>query len=204
MSRTSRSYTKERQSLTEAAVKSIKFKAEHRCFNKGDHFEFRPGLNLLVGDQGCGKSTLIACMCNDQSSEWDLDVDPVEYRFLDTEKQNPRTIGDLNYAKDVGFTIASKFMSHGQTLLPMVEACKDMKGYILFLDEPEAALSIRSQIKVANAIAEAAKHNQVIACTHNPYIIRKAEQVLDLERKIWTDPEEFIKHQENGKPGKKK
>jgi len=195
---------RERASLTEAAIKSIKFTSDYRCFNKGDKFEMRPGLNLLVGDQGCGKSTLISCMCDDKDDQWDLDVDPVEFRFLDTEKMNPRTVGDINNARDVGFTIASKFMSHGQTLLPMVEACKEMRGYILFLDEPEAALSIRSQIKVANAIAEAAKHNQVIACTHNPYIIRQARQVLDLERKMWTDAEEFIKYQENGKPGKKK
>lgn len=205
MSRTkSRSYSRERESLTEAAMKSIVFDKEYRCFKKGERYEFKPGLNLLVGDQGCGKSTIISCMCDDKNDQWTIDVNPVEFRFLDTEKMNPRTVGDLNYARDVGYTIASKFMSHGQTLLPMVEACKDMKGYILFLDEPEAALSIRSQIKVADAIAECAKHNQVFACTHNPYIIRKAKEVLDLERKMWTDAEEFIKHQENGKSRKKK
>lgn len=40
-------------------IKSVIFKKDFRCFNQGDKFEFKPGINVLVGDQGCGKSTII-------------------------------------------------------------------------------------------------------------------------------------------------
>ena len=40
-------------------IKSITFKKDFRCFVKGDKFDFRSGINVLVGDQGSGKSTLI-------------------------------------------------------------------------------------------------------------------------------------------------
>ena len=40
-------------------IKSIKFKQDFRSFKKGDEFTFKPGVNILVGDQGSGKSTLI-------------------------------------------------------------------------------------------------------------------------------------------------
>lgn len=40
-------------------ITSITFKKDFRTFKEGDTFDFKPGVNILVGDQGCGKSTLI-------------------------------------------------------------------------------------------------------------------------------------------------
>lgn len=36
-------------------LKTIIFKKDHRCFKEGETFNFRPGVNLLVGDQDTGK-----------------------------------------------------------------------------------------------------------------------------------------------------
>lgn len=177
------------------ALRSIKFLDSHICFEKGEKFEFLPGLNVLVGDQGSGKSTLLRCLNNDQDDAWKLDVDSVESRFLDTEKDNPRIASDLSYSKNIMFSVQSRFMSHGQTLLPMILACGGMHDVVLFVDEPEAGLSIRSQIKVAKAIAEASKYNQVFVCTHSAYIMQMAERVLDLEKRAWVSPGDFIEGQ---------
>jgi recombinational DNA repair ATPase RecF len=37
----------------------IEFQRDYRCFKAGDCFDLKPGLNLLVGDQGSGKSSLL-------------------------------------------------------------------------------------------------------------------------------------------------
>lgn len=177
------------------ALRSIKFEQSHICFEQGEKFEFLPGLNILVGDQGSGKSTLLRCLNNDQDDAWKLDVDSVESRFLDTEKDNPRIASDLSYSKNIMFSVQSRFMSHGETLLPMILACGGMHDIVLFVDEPEAGLSIRSQIKVAKAIAEASKYNQVFVCTHSAYIMQMAERVLDLEKRTWVYPSDFIEGQ---------
>lgn len=185
-------------------LRSIKFKAEHRCFGKGDSFTFRPGLNLLTGDQGCGKSTLLNCLMNDNDSAFEIDVDPAEFIFFDSEKHNPRVKTSIEFDDDVEGTLNSFFVSHGETLLPRMEGIINFKNRIIFLDEPESALSIRSQIKVAKALSKTALKNQIFVCTHSPYIIREADQVLDIERRKWADSEEFIKYQENGRSSKKK
>ncbi len=41
-------------------LKYVRFIQPHRkCFQQGEVISFRPGINLLVGEQGCGKSTLL-------------------------------------------------------------------------------------------------------------------------------------------------
>jgi len=195
-----------REPIKHAALSKVYFEKElHGCLGPDETIEFRPGLNLLVGDQGCGKSTLLQQLMSGGSFNHDITVDPgTDFRFFDSEKHNPRTKQSLEYSEDIGEDLISHFQSHGQTLLPRVKAVSKMKGYIIFLDEPEAALSIRSQIIVANCIKKASENNQVFVATHNSYIIKMADEVLDLERRIWTSSEEFIKFQEEGKPLKRK
>jgi predicted ATPase len=40
-------------------VESIKFITPFRCFIQGDKISFRPGLNVLVGENGTGKSSIV-------------------------------------------------------------------------------------------------------------------------------------------------
>ena len=43
-------------------LESISFTQDWRCFKTGEEFIFRPDVNLLVGDQGCGKSSLLTAI----------------------------------------------------------------------------------------------------------------------------------------------
>ena len=60
-------------------LNTLKFKENWRCFKAGDTFDFRPGVNLLVGDQGCGKSSLLQAIAASVKSKKyqydDLDMD---------------------------------------------------------------------------------------------------------------------------------
>ena len=49
-------------------IKSLKFKDDYICFFKNQSFEFK-GVTLLVGDQGCGKSTMLSLLFNLISKE---------------------------------------------------------------------------------------------------------------------------------------
>lgn len=191
---------------------------DFRCFKKGDVFDFRPGLNLMVGDQGCGKSSLFYSILNWQESGIAMDyVKDKGFRFLDTENMNPRLDGSFKAHKE--FDSPDAFdsaklesaidrmvndwdgQSHGQVMLPLILASKD-KGVTFFIDEPEAGLSIRSQYTVLDHFKKVAKHSQLVVATHSLVLIESAKEVLSLEHKKWMSPAEFLKTQRTAKTKK--
>lgn len=231
-------------------VKTVSFERDMIPFKEGEVFEFRKGVNLLVGDQGCGKSTIIHVMMY-EDSEYDgvanIKRSPFrgDYVFLDTEKHNPRNLaGESGGRTDIAAVreylihskevldapidwleksneymkrwldkfggekaqldnhIISKFKSHGETLLPMLQQFIDKKSGLIYIDEPETALSMRSQYKFVETIKSAVeKKNQVFIATHSRIIMEGLTSIMDepavlsLEHRCWMSPENFIKSQ---------
>lgn len=179
-------------------IKSLKFTVPFRVYKKGDVVNFRPGVNLLVGDQGSGKSSLLYELRDHtqkeaKNSRLDL-VDPgvrCSSYFLDFEKDNVRVkayIGD-----NAGFQLASKFMSHGETVNCLVGHLEESNQAVIICDEPDTALSGRSIIKLANLFKKAANNNQIIVSGHNPWLIESFEEVLCLEGGVnWVKSEDFL------------
>ena len=181
-------------------LKSIEFLEEFRCFNKGEKYEFRSGINFLVGDQGCGKSTMLQALMEYQNrrDEFNVVVLPTEFYFLDTEKHNPRVADNQILGHmDMRDMLMSRWKSHGESFMPRLLSFKQAKNVMFFIDEPEAALSIRSQIRVTQALKKASEYNQFVISTHSEILIRLVDQVLDLETKQWVDTEVFLKNQRN-------
>lgn len=191
---------------------SVAFKSDYRCFKSGDSFEFSD-VNLLVGDQGSGKSSLIGAILAAQKDRSLLDVRLNEETikkgtdtfFFDFEKDNPR-IKDFNlYSRPdgtscgigVGAAIASKFRSHGEILACFsVDAIKKARDCIVFLDEPESALSIRNQFILADVLHAAVDRNcQLFISTHCLPIIQSFDSVVSLEDKQWMSSQSFIDSQ---------
>lgn len=185
------------------------FQREFRCFKKGELFEFKPGLNLIVGDQGCGKSSLFFSIMNWGESGIAMDYDTESnYSFLDTESMNPRVKDSFDHNKHnsveqydkalFDHSINRNFvygeMSHGEVILPLVMSLKE-KGKTIFIDEPEAGLSIKSQHKILDYFQNLAKDNQLIIATHSLILIESVKEVLSLEHKKWMTSEEFIESQ---------
>lgn len=196
-------------------IEKIRFNKDFRSYREGDLFDFRPGVNLIVGDQGCGKSSLFYSIMNWQESGIAMRYDQTKsYMFLDTETMNPRLKDSFEAHRDFetvreaekaefdhainSLLYDYKEQSHGQIMLPLIMAAKDPdKTY--FIDEPEAGLSIRSQYKIAEHFREMAKHGQLIVATHSMVIMEEFGEVLSLEHKKWMSTAEFVETQKKWK-----
>lgn len=193
-------------------IEKVRFNSDFRCYKSGDTLEFKEGINLIVGEQGCGKSTLFYSIMNWQESGIAMAYDSDKgYLFLDTETMNPRLsdsfkahkeFEDLKAYEKAEFEFVrdslirdDKHKSHGQVMLPLLTANKDTVDKTIFIDEPEAGLSIRSQYKVLNHYRELSKNNQLIIATHSPILIKEVGEVYSLEHRKWMSADEFIKSQ---------
>lgn len=187
-------------------ILSIKLKEDYRVLNSGLEIDFLP-VTVLVGDQGCGKSSMLDLL-RDNSPKLIAKLsdsvvkDGVKTYYFDTESMNPRISDMDNYTTPsghskgigVGAALISRFQSHGETLREFtVNRILEAKDCVLFLDEPEAALSLKNQYLLARNIQKAQENNvQIILATHCLSIIESVEKVYSLEHLKWMDSEEFI------------
>jgi predicted ATPase len=186
-------------------LKTLRFKETWRCFKAGDTFEFRPGVNLLVGDQGCGKSSIlqaIAASCKHKKYTYDRGLSkkievvgtPCTAGGFDFEKDNRRTLS--YFGDDIQFQLAAMFHSHGQSNMAMLENLSTAAGTMIFLDEPDMALSIRSIKRLADIfLALAANGCQVIAAVHHPFLIWAFPEVYSLDTRQWVGSRKFVNSQ---------
>ncbi len=187
-------------------IRALDFIKDWRCFKMGDRFEFRPGVNLLVGDQGCGKSSLLkaihigGCTGKDFGSEKKLrdtvllEASAIQMYKFDFEKDNPRTLSYFD--KNIQFQIASMWASHGECTRTIIRALEEVAGSLCLMDEPDMALSIRScnmLVRTFKALAE--RSSQVIAAVHSLTVIQQFQEVYSLEHRRWMPSAEFIESQ---------
>jgi predicted ATPase len=151
-------------------LKNVKLLKQYRNLDPFSLY-FKEGMNIIVGENGSGKSTLLSFITG-KFDEGTVRLDfekGAEYSFLDTEKQNPRIKSSSEFSKNIRFDIESRFMSHGEALLMLLEGAKDFKGLLLIVDEPEAGISLKNQIKVLNILKGLIKESncQVLLATHS-------------------------------------
>jgi predicted ATPase len=190
--------------LEKAIVKKNMY-PETKLFRKNRKFTFSD-INLLVGDQGCGKSTFLAML---QSHKEYLDITlsdeargkGVNFFFFDSEKHSPRVRDPQEYTdihgNDVGIgyrgSLLSRWRSHGEVLSDMVvEPLFEAKDCVIMLDEPESGLSITNQFRLIEAINTAVKNGcQLFIATHC-YPLIEANKVISLEHKKVMKGKTFI------------
>lgn len=186
---------------------SVTFTVDHRCFASGDTVAFRPGVNLVVGDQGSGKSTLLAAVVANSSGaskrvparlDTGADVDSsVEVLSFDFERDSLRARSSFFADPDrMATQLASIYASHGQAVwrvLDEVRARGATGRKVVVLDEPDVALSPRSAHRLAAMFADVASSgSQVIAAVHNPIVIAAFGDVYSLENRAWMSGEAFL------------
>lgn len=173
------------------------------------NFRFSSPVTFFIGENGSGKSTLleaIARRCNIHiwSGVENTRIDPnpfeqmlllyLEVKWTDGivpgsffssqifrnfaqlvemwEADNP---GQIDYFGGKSFLT----QSHGQSILSFFKSRYKMKGLYL-LDEPETALSPRSQVELLRLLREmsASGHTQFIIATHSPILLALPSSVI--------------------------
>jgi predicted ATPase len=85
--------------------------------------------------------------------------------------------------------------SHGESMLPVINYILDnSRGNVIFMDEPETALSLKNQIRVANKMKYSAKKykNQIIISTHSLAMIQEFIHIFDMETRTWVKTDNYI------------
>jgi len=171
-------------------------------FNQTKQIRFEFPVTFFVGENGTGKSTLLEALALASGIHIWRKVEGVRYQVNRHEKQLYRYIsvawadgkvpgsyfgseifndfrrildnwatsdpGQLNYFG--GKSLITQ--SHGQSIMAYFRACYQRKG-LYFLDEPETALSPRSQLELLDILRENGKggHAQFIIATHSPILL---------------------------------
>ena len=186
-------------------ITALEFTSDWRCFAAGERFHFYPGVNLLVGDQGCGKSSLLGEIRNcgsklkisdraygkDKHAQLTFEGGGTRSLAFDFERDNFRTKRYFDNA--IGLHVGSMFVSHGESNMIMLDSLPEIENSVIFLDEPDMALSIRSAQHLTQLFEKTAeRNNQIIAAVHSLVVIQHFEQVLSLEHRRWLPSKDFI------------
>jgi len=171
-------------------------------FEKTESIPFTSPVTFFVGENGTGKSTLLRAICRRAGIHMWQGVDRPRYNrnpyeeslwgSLDLEWVNGTVPGSYfdsqvfrNFSQivDEWATLTPEVLehyggesllkqSHGQSLMSYFAARYSKKGLYL-MDEPETALSPRTQIRLVELMEEMAEagHAQFIAATHSPILM---------------------------------
>ena len=175
-------------------LKSITFNSNFRKFTKGQIFTLKKGLNLLVGDNGSGKSSLLEVIFGKKiaGKKIDVTVKTDEYNdcyYLDLEHGNPRTKGRIETLSQ----IASIFHSHGESNNSILRTISKLEDNVTVLvDEPDLALSIKSIKKLSKFLRNESTTKQIICAVHNPLLISSVSQVLSLDHFKWVSSKDYL------------
>ena len=196
-----------------------------RNFKKGDEFDFtkilgKIGYITLVGDNGCGKSTLIHAIRgikNDKKTNSLSESDfiklsqnfSIEHNYekifhFDNIKDNGSSMNvsydAVEYIQSGGFYTKDK--SHGESSLMYLSMFIDkikeeiIPGKTLIvMDEVDNGFSIKNMAKFINVVLNLNVKEQchVITISHNPFLIHQNGVVYDVAKKDVVLSSRFLK-----------
>ena len=141
-------------------LKSIKIDISmDRCKNLPKKIEFDAGINVIIGDNGVGKSTLLMLLRESSGYRAKLDYEKgSSYTFFDFETMNPRMTEPNPNDQDLYVGgLLSRFRSHGEVSLDVLSHIDKCKEDVIILDEPDSNLFITRQLNLIKKLKKAAK-----------------------------------------------
>lgn len=143
---------------------------------------FQPGLNLLIGPNGTGKSTILRTIANCAKCQR-LEDGPTDYLFFDAESMNPQYADrNIRNATEMKLHIRGQFSSHGEILQATFTTLRLTPQTCLLLDEPEAGQDFDHILALRKSMDRAvARGVQIILATHETLFWDRAH-VVELRR----------------------
>jgi len=168
-------------------------------FQKTQEVVFDTPITFFIGENGTGKSSLLKAICQKcgiyiwEEERISYGHNPYEndlYKYLNIEWTNGLVPGSFfgshifndfarfldNWARATP-AILEYFggnsllkQSHGESFLSFFSSIYRVRG-LHFLDEPETALSPKSQLKLLKILKNASSHAQFIIATHSPILL---------------------------------
>lgn len=185
---------------------SVTFKKDYRCFKQGDVIPFKPGVNVIVGDQGSGKSTVFQCVREYKKFENTvgiLTIVPAKMMSFDLEMDLPRGKSSFSDRMPMGAQVAMMWASHGESVKAVLNGIDNptfTDTFFLF-DEPDIGLSPRSAYQLVKQILACVKNgNQIVVSIHNPIVIQEIGDVFSMEHRKFMTSEEYLESQRVPRP----
>lgn len=165
-------------------------------------------LNVLVGPNGSGKTTIMGSLTDIPKTDW--------YKKYDTEATYVRRNGIegaidfyslfykeiVNVKQDVDeykdpiwafFDMENSLKSAGERSFQQIMDIKNVKNSIIFIDEMDASMDWGNQVKFFRKVKKLSEENQVFIATHSLIFCALAKNVYDVKRRMWTDYEDIKK-----------
>ncbi|ENK2262885.1 ATP-binding cassette domain-containing protein [Vibrio diabolicus] len=161
-------------------------------------FQFKPGVNVVIGHNGAGKSTLLKSVREylfGQSkpdgihiSSTKSDDKEMVYFFMSEDNipslnLNQITPFDQNFMHKTVYWMDRKEMSSGMNTNAMLKEAEKLskEASLVFFDEPEQALDAKAMIQLQKMIKKIAKNSQVVLVTHHPaLILMKGVNIIEI------------------------
>ena len=175
-------------------VISVKISGEMKNRINKEKISFKPGPNVIIGENGSGKSSLFQVLLQPSKEVKETcKVNSISgtYYAFDFEKDNPRKKGFISEMSH----ITSRFVSHGQSNQAIIKCMgqDDAKDCMFFLDEPEQALDING-LELLISTVKKSKASQILIITHHPFIILDPIfNVIELTDGYYNDIVDFTK-----------
>lgn len=148
---------------------------------------FRPGVNVLCGPNGCGKSLILKALMPTSSKSSDQqyfrlaagkalkpEVEGTEggtVRLFDFELDNPRTRSSEGDFSVYWMQNSARQRSHGELIKKLhEEMLEKLQHRVMLLDEPEQALDPQNLVTFVRGMKRS-KTVQWIVATHSPILI---------------------------------
>ncbi len=199
----------------------IRFKEAIITIPKDFELEFKSKITLLVGDNGCGKSTILdairshfeiadpSYMKRDyRSLEVSPEIAKESVMYFDSHAMDKKFSG--TFGDDMNLQLKTMRLSSGQGLLTqMIErGFFKAKKKVIILDEPCRGLSLKKQYLLFEGFMQSCmiNDNQLILSTHSEVFMRLAKldpcihyscSLFSVEAMRYMTYEEFIESQKS-------
>ena len=141
---------------------------------------FSPGVNILVGPNGWGKTTILKAIHTCEKCRRTTDGAGTVHYF-NSETMNPHTMtGPAGDMLKMLLRTRGMFSSHGEIMKAALVSLPVAPGDVVLIDEPESGQDLAGVQRIRAGFEQLAANDvQVVAATHHPLFLQ-AGKVVEL------------------------